>query len=57
MFCRICNVLMNSGTEYKKKKDDNDKGYKRYNKCPKCHTKIYNNSQNFQDVMREAMKK
>ena len=57
MFCKICNVLMNSGTEYKKKKDDNDKGYKRYNQCPRCHTKIYNKSPNFQDVMREAMKK
>lgn len=57
MVCRICNVLMDSGTEYSKKKNEHDKGYKRYNKCPKCHSVIYNDSPNFQEVIRNQMEK
>lgn len=48
---------MDSGTEYKQKKNKHDKGYKRYNQCPKCHSKIFNTSQNFQEMMEIEMEK
>ena len=48
---------MNNGTEYEQKKNERDKGYKRYNQCPKCHSKIYNKSLNFQEVMISEMEK
>ena len=57
MWCKLCNVLMNNGTEYEQKKNKRDKGYKRYNQCPKCHSKIYNKSLNFQEVMISEMEK
>lgn len=52
VWCKNCNVIMSiTGTTYQKKKNNHDKGYKRYNKCPKCGDKVYNNSPNFQEVL------
>ena len=51
MWCRDCNVVMKTGTSYQQKKNDRDKGWKRYNECPRCHTKLYNNPSNFQEVL------
>lgn len=45
MLCKRCLVIMKSGTTYEQK-NQNNKRYKRFNKCPKCHEKIYNNSPN-----------
>lgn len=46
---------MKTGTSYQQKKNDKDKGWKRYNECPKCHMKLYNNSPNFQEVLKQTM--
>ena len=55
MLCKNCNVVMSiTGTTYQKKRDRdgrNKSTYKRYNECPKCHDKIYNNSANFQEIL------
>lgn len=48
---------MKPGTSYEHKKDGSGKGYKRYDECPKCHEKVFNNSPNFQEFLgREAEK-
>lgn len=57
MLCRDCNVVMKTGTSYQQKKNGKDKGWKRYNECPKCHTKLYNNSPNFQEILEHTMEK
>jgi len=44
-------AVMKPGTSYEQKKDGNRKGYKRYEECPKCHEKIFNNSPNFQELL------
>ena len=41
-------VVMKTGTSYEHKKDNN-KGYRRFDECPKCHEKIFNNAPNFQE--------
>lgn len=55
MLCRKCMVVMKSGTSYEQKKNNNSKGYKRYDECPKCHDKIYNNLPNFQETLVGAL--
>lgn len=62
MWCKDCNVVMSiAGTTYQKKeKDKHNKDistYKRYNECPKCHDKIYNNSGNFQEILLKVSEK
>ena len=51
MLCRDCNVVMKTGTSYQQKRNDKDKCWKRFNKCPKCHTKFYTKAPNFQEVL------
>ena len=51
MKCRYCKVEMISGTTYKRKKNKDDKGYKRFRECPKCKDKIYTNTANFQEAL------
>lgn len=46
-----------TGTTYEKKKNNRDRGYRRFNKCPKCKKKIYNNSENFQEHLVKASDK
>jgi len=54
-----------TGTTYEKKKKDNsgnsgeskDIIHKRYCKCPICHNKVYNNSENFQELLKEELRK
>ena len=51
MICKDCGIVMESGTEYNPKRNNKDKGYKRYNRCRKCHNIIYNNFPNFQEIL------
>lgn len=46
-----------TGTTYKQRKNKSDKGYKRYNECPKCGDRVYNNSPNFQEVLEKVSEK
>ena len=58
MWCKNCNLMLSvTGTSYHKKENNNDKGYKRYNECPKCHYKKFNNGLNFQEIMDKAIHK
>lgn len=58
MLCRKCNTPMSvSGTTYEPKKDKSDKGYRRYDECPNCHYRKYNNGLNFQEEMNKAIQK
>jgi len=58
MICKKCGIVMESGTEYNPKRDNRDKGYRRYSKCRKCCNKIYNSSPNFQEILgNESVKK
>lgn len=55
MICRTCNVVMKSGTSYDHKNGKSSS--KRYDECPKCHFKKYNNSTNFQELLVEEYQK
>lgn len=44
-------VVMKSGTSYGQKKNSNGKGYRRFDECPKCHERVFNNSPNFQETL------
>lgn len=58
MWCRKCNVIMDmSGTSYRIKENKDDRGYRRYDECPSCHYRKYNNGLNFQEVMNREMQK
>lgn len=57
MICKRCMVIMESGTQYHQKKNNKDMGYRRYNKCPKCYDKVYNNSPNFQETLVRELEK
>lgn len=58
MWCKRCNVIMSiSGTLYHPKENKNDKGYKRYNKCPNCGYKKFNNGLNFQEIIEKEIRK
>lgn len=46
-----------SGTSYKPKENKGDKGYQRYDECPSCHYRKYNNGLNFQGVMNREIQK
>lgn len=46
---------MATGTTYEHKNGKHSA--KRYDECPKCHYKKYNNSPNFQDVLVNAAQK
>jgi len=51
MLCKRCNIAMDiSGTRYEKRKNNREEQflYKRYKECRKCHTRVYDNSSNFQ---------
>lgn len=56
MLCRRCMEVMRSGTLYEQKNRSN-KGYRRYNECPKCHEKVFNNSPNFQEYLGKETQK
>ena len=45
------------GTSYDSKKNKEDKGYRRYDECPSCHYRKYNNGLNFQEVMDNEIQK
>ena len=45
MICRLCKVVMTSGTNYY------GKNRRRYDECPKCHDRIYNKGKNFQEIL------
>ena len=58
MWCRKCNTIMStSGTSYYPKENNHDKGYQRYDECPSCNYRKYNNGLNFQEVMNRAIQK
>lgn len=46
MICKECNVRMIPGTRYEEK--DGKKVIRRYDECPKCHFRKYNNGKNNQ---------
>ena len=45
MICRLCKVVMTSGTNY------DGKNRRRYDECQKCHDRIYNKGKNFQEIL------
>lgn len=58
MICKNCKVVMGiTGTTYQKKRNKHDKGYRRFNKCPKCGDMAYNNSPNFQETLFAEIRK
>lgn len=48
MLCRDCKVLMKPGTRYERK--DGKIVTRRFDRCPKCFFKKYNNSPNPQKM-------
>lgn len=46
-----------SGTVYRQKENNSDKGYRRYDECPSCHYRKYYNGLNFQEVMNKEIHK
>lgn len=61
MWCKNCNIVMAiTGTTYEmnKNKDGQYKHvHRRFCKCPKCNAKSYNNSPNFQEKLKNEVKK
>ena len=55
MICGRCMVVMKSGTTYEHKNGQDTA--KRYDKCPKCHDKKYNNVPNFQESLVKVAQK
>lgn len=55
MICGRCMVVMKSGTSYEHKNGQDTA--KRYDECPKCHDKRYNNAPNFQESLVRATQK
>ena len=55
MICGRCMVVMKSGTTYEHKNGQDTA--KRYDECPKCHDKRYNNAPNFQESLVRATQK
>lgn len=56
MLCKRCNMTMSIlGTSYHRKKSMNDKGYQRYNECPSCHYRKYNDGLNFQEILNKKI--
>jgi len=54
MICGICKVNMRCGTTYEKGENNR----KRFDECPLCHNRKYNNSVNFQEfLVKESNKK
>lgn len=53
MFCNRCIVLMKSGTSYKQMHGEYTA--QRYNECPKCKCKTYENLPNFQVTLKSAI--
>lgn len=49
LICKVCNVVMKSGTSYEHKNGQNSS--RRYDECPKCHFVKYNNNPNFQELL------
>lgn len=54
MICKYCKVQMVQGTSYEN--SDGRHHAKRYDECPKCHNRKYNNSVNFQEVLVNTFK-
>lgn len=57
MLCRKCMIIMDSGTRYEKRKGQDKPSHKRYFECGKCHSRIYTNTHNFQEVLVKESKK
>lgn len=55
MLCNKCKVMMKSGTTYEQKNGHDTA--KRYDECPKCHDKKYNNLPNFQELLVSEVQK
>lgn len=55
MFCNRCRVVMKSGTTYEQRNGRDSA--KRFDECPKCHNKKYNNSLIFQELLTKAAQK
>lgn len=51
MLCKVCNIQMISGTSYEEK--NGKKVAKRYDECPKCYFRKYNNGKNLQENKNE----
>ena len=55
MLCDRCRVVMKSGTSYEQRQGKGSA--RRYDMCPKCHNKKYNNLPNFQEILVDAIRK
>ena len=49
MICKLCNIPMMSGTTYKRA--DKRGNSRRFDECPKCHFRKYNNAPNTQETL------
>lgn len=57
MLCKRCMVVMRIGTEYHPKKNEKDKGFRRFHECKKCGDKVFTKEPNFQECMNKATEK
>ncbi len=57
MWCKKCKIIMGTGTEYHPKKDNRDKGYRRYHECRRCGEKIFTKEPNFQESINKVSEK
>lgn len=55
MLCKKCKVPMKSGTSYERK-NKRSISSRRYDECPICHFRKYNNSLNLQEKLKEKEK-
>lgn len=51
MICKTHKIQMDTGTEY------DGKHQRRYDECPICHIKVFNNGKNFQAVLENEIDK
>ena len=55
MICKRCLIVMKPGTTYEHKNGKNTA--RRYDECPKCYDKRYNNYPNFQEILVKVVQK
>lgn len=51
MLCKRCMIVMETGTSYEQRKNQNKPSHRRYFECGKCHDRVYTNASNFQEML------
>ena len=57
MLCKRCMTIMEPGTSYEHKKEQDKPSHRRYFECGKCYERVYANIPNFQEMLERNKEK